>query len=74
MRITLFSARAYDRESFELVNQDHGHEITYCEELLTPDSAHLAEGSKGVCVYVNDKVDAAAIKALRAGGCSVLGV
>lgn len=72
MRITLFSARAYDRESFELVNRDHGHDIAYREELLTADSAGLAEGSEGVCVYVNDKVDAAAIEALQSGGCRVI--
>lgn len=72
MHITLFSARAYDRESFDLVNQGHGHEITYREELLTADCANLAKGSEGVCVSVNDQVDAAVVGTLKAGGCRVI--
>ena len=35
MRISVFSARSYDRDSFEPANRQHGHEITYREELLT---------------------------------------
>ena len=72
MKITLFSARGYDRESFEPVSRDHGHEIAYREELLTAESTDLAKGSGGVCVSVNDQVDAAVIEALKSGGCGVL--
>ena len=72
MKITLFSARPYERESFEPVNRDHGHEIAYCEELLTAASTQLAAGSEGVCVSVNDQVDGAVIDALRAVGCRVI--
>ncbi len=72
MRITLFSARPYDRESFDLVNQEHGHEIAYREELLTADSAARAEGSDGVCIYVNDQANSGAIEALKAGGCRII--
>ncbi|MCP5419930.1 MAG: 2-hydroxyacid dehydrogenase [Gammaproteobacteria bacterium] len=72
MRITLFSTRPYDRESFQAANQHHGHEIVYREELLTAESAHLAQGSEGVCVYVNDRVDAPTIEKLKEGGCQIV--
>jgi D-lactate dehydrogenase len=72
MRITLFSTRPYDRESFESVNQHHGHEIIYREELLTAESAPLAKGSEGVCVYVNDQVNAPAIQILKDSGCRII--
>lgn len=70
--MTLYSARPYDRESFDEVNRQHGHQITYREELLSADSAGLAKGSEGVCIYVNDRADAAALEALRANGCRVI--
>ena len=72
MRITMFSARSYDRESFEECNRSYGFEITYCEDLLTADSAALAKGSDGVCLFVNDRADAAALEALKTGGCRLL--
>jgi D-lactate dehydrogenase len=72
MRITMFSARAYDRESFNLVNRDLGHEITYHEERLTAGSVDLAKGSEGVCISVNDQVDAPVVQALKEIGCRVI--
>ena len=63
MRFTMFSARSYDRDSFEAANRKYGYEIIYREELLTADSANLAQGSDGICVFVNDCVDAAALDA-----------
>ncbi len=72
MRITLFSARAYDHDSFESVNQRHGHDITYRQELFTADNAELAKGSEGICVFVNDRVDDAAIEVLKANGCRII--
>jgi D-lactate dehydrogenase len=72
MQITLYSARTYDRESFDPVNRDHGHEIAYCEALLTAASTALAAGSEGVCVSVNDQLDGAVIEALRVHGCRVI--
>jgi D-lactate dehydrogenase len=72
MRITLYSARPYDRESFDHVNRQHGHQIAYREELLSADSAGLAKGSDGICIYVNDRADAAAIESLKANGCRVI--
>jgi len=72
MRISVFSARSYDRDSFEPVNQQHGHEITYREELLTVDTAGLAQGSEGICIFVNDRADTAAIEVLKAHGCRII--
>lgn len=72
MQITLYSARSYDRESFDQVNRQHGHQIAYREELLSADSAGLAKGSEGICISVNDRADAAAIELLKANGCRVI--
>jgi D-lactate dehydrogenase len=72
MRFTMFSARSYDRDSFEAANRKYGYEIIYREELLTADSANLAQGSDGICVFVNDCVDAAALDALKTSGCRIV--
>lgn len=72
MRLTLFSSRAYDRDSFEAANSGRTHEIAYREELLTADSAPLAKGSEAVCPFVNDRIDAATLRALKEAGCRLV--
>lgn len=72
MKITLFSTLGFERAAFEAVNRELGHEIHYCVERFGADTVALANGSDGVCVSVNDAVDAAAISALKKNGCGII--
>lgn len=73
MRIAFFSAKAYDRQSFEDVNQglDSGsdpHELVFFEPRLTPTTAALAQGFGVVCAFINDDVSGPVLEQLAAGG------
>ena len=64
MKIAFFDTKPYDKPSFEKYSRIHGVEIKYFETKLNPDTAELAHGFAGVCVFVNDTVDAAVIDKL----------
>ena len=74
MKIALFSTQPYDRQYFDQANAAFGHEITYFETRLKPqaEALKLAEGFEAVCVFVNDKLDAASLEYLAARGLRVL--
>ncbi len=69
MRIAFFDAKAYDKPSFEKYGAEAGIKFKFYETKLTEDTADLANGYDGVCVFVNDTVSAAVIDRLYAGGC-----
>ena len=66
MKIAFFDTRPYDRPSFERYGKEHGIEFKFFETKLNEDTAELAHGSDGVCVFVNDTVNAAVIDILCA--------
>jgi D-lactate dehydrogenase len=72
MKISVFSTKGYDRRSLERVNKDFGHELAFFDTRLTVDTAALAGGFAGVCIFVNDDVDAAAIAKLAKGGTQII--
>jgi len=72
MKIAMFSTKRYDRRSFEAANQNFGHELTFFEPRLTPYTASLANGFRGVCVFVNDEVNRETIEKLAAGGVEII--
>ncbi|WOX06496.1 2-hydroxyacid dehydrogenase [Microbulbifer pacificus] len=72
MKITLFSTLGCEQKTFDAVNLDHGHQLTYRSDRLGPDNVHLGKGSDGVCVTVNDQVDSDTIATLKANGCKVI--
>ncbi|QDT37762.1 2-hydroxyacid dehydrogenase [Stratiformator vulcanicus] len=55
MKLTVFSAKSYDRTALDAANEDRGHEISYLEARLDADTAGLAEGSDAICIFVNDE-------------------
>jgi D-lactate dehydrogenase len=65
-KIAFFSTQSYDRRFFE--NASPSHEFEFFETRLTPRTANLAEGFDGVCVFVNDKVNAQVLEALSGVG------
>ena len=57
MKIAFFDAKMYDKPSFEKYGNMYGVEFKYFETKLNLDTAELAAGFDGVCVFVNDTVD-----------------
>jgi len=67
MRIGVFSTKRYDRDSLTAANQSAGHELEFLEARLTAETASIAARYPAVCVFVNDRVDAAVLETLAAG-------
>ena len=63
MKIAFFSTKIYDREFFDRYNTSH--EIIYFEAPLNEQTVNLANGCKAICAFVNDKLTAVVIAALK---------
>lgn len=72
MKIAFFDAKNYDKPSFDKYSAEHDIKIKYYETKLTEDTVELAKGCDGVCVFVNDTVNAAVIDKLTEYGCRVI--
>lgn len=64
MKIAFFDTKPYDKPSFEKFGADRGIEFKFFETKLNKDTAELASGFDGVCVFVNDTVNAPVIDKL----------
>ena len=64
MKIAFFDAKSYDKTSFDRYGEENGIKFKYFETKLTEDTVDLARGYDGVCVFVNDTVNAAVIDRL----------
>ena len=62
MRVALFSAKRYDRQSFEAAGACG---FSYIEAHLGPETVAAAAGHEAVCVFVNDRLDAAVLERLQ---------
>lgn len=67
MNIAVFSTKPYDRRALEEANQGHGHELTFFEARLTPETMSLGRGFEAVCPFVNDYLSAEVIATLAEG-------
>ncbi len=72
MDVAFFSAKSYDRSSFQSANSDNTHTLTFFEPQLNPQTAVLAVGSPAVCAFVNDCADAETLDISAAGGTRLL--
>ena len=72
MKIAFFDTKPYDKPSFDKYSKEYGVTIKYFETKLNTDTAELAHGFDGVCVFVNDTIDAAVIDRLQEMGVKVL--
>jgi D-lactate dehydrogenase len=68
MRVAIFSAKKFERTLLSELNAAHGHELVYFDALLGSGTAALAAGFPAVSVFVNDPVDAGALRHLAEGG------
>jgi D-lactate dehydrogenase len=72
MRTLMFSAKRYDRTTFDACNQPPRHEIEYLDVRLDERTADLASGHEAVCIFVNDLVTAATSARLAELGVRVI--
>lgn len=72
MKIAFFDTKPYDKASFEKFGSENGVVFKYFETKLNEDTANLANGYDGVCVFVNDTVNAAVIDRLCEMGVKVI--
>lgn len=70
MRISVFSAKPYDRASLGQANTDRAfpHDLVFLEPHLSAHTAILAQGSEAVCAFVNDTLDDPTLTALAGQG------
>lgn len=64
MKIAFFDTKSYDRPAFDALGAKHGIRFKYFDTKLNADTAELSRGCDGVCVFVNDTVDAKVIDIL----------
>src|ERR1700745_2733677 len=67
MKVAVFSTKKYDREFLDAANQSR-HQLIFLEHRLSTEPASLAADSEGVCVFVNDHLDAETIATLAKWG------
>ncbi len=65
MKFAFFDTKPYDIPSFKKYGNENQIEFKFFETKLNRDTASLAEGCDGVCVFVNDTVDAEVIDKLH---------
>ncbi|MDY4894539.1 MAG: 2-hydroxyacid dehydrogenase, partial [Candidatus Borkfalkiaceae bacterium] len=70
-KIAFFDAKEYDKPSFESFGEKYGLQFKYFETKLSEDTADLARGCDGVCLFVNDELSASVIDKLTAHGIGV---
>ena len=64
MKIAFFDTKPYDKSAFEKFGKKNDVTFKYFETKLNEDTVSLAKGFDGVCVFVNDTVNAAVIDKL----------
>lgn len=74
MRVLIFDAKKYDRETLQAVNQATGarHELVFVESQLNAQTAALADGFSAVSIFVNDDASAPVLERLARGGVRLL--
>ena len=72
MRFAFFDAKPYDKPSFERYGAENGIKFKFYETKLTEDTADLARNCDGVCVFVNDTLDANVLEKLADLDCKYI--
>lgn len=64
MKFAFFDTKPYDKQFFEAAVAETDIQLKFYETKLNEDTVNLATGCDGVCVFVNDTVNAAVIDRL----------
>lgn len=68
MKVAIFDTHRFEKEYLNAANRTYGHELVFHELRINEDTACLATGVPAVCAFVNDKLTAGALEALRDSG------
>ncbi|MGF1581812.1 MAG: 2-hydroxyacid dehydrogenase [Gemmataceae bacterium] len=71
LRIALFDAQSYDRDSFDRCNQGR-FSIHYISAALNTNTAAAGEGCKVICVFVNDNCNSKVVERLASKGVELI--
>lgn len=72
LEVAVYDTRPYDREYLSAASQGHTIRWRFNEFRLTANTAATAQGATAVCVFVNDRVDAACLKTLARLGVKLI--
>ncbi len=72
LKFAFFDTKPYDKEGFEKYGNQANIKFKYYETKLNEDTAELAKGCDGVCVFVNDDLSSAVIDKLHALGIKLI--
>ena len=64
MKVAVYDTHRFDREALEFANNGK-HDLHFLELRLTESTALLAQGCDAVCLFVNDRADAATLEILK---------
>lgn len=68
MKIAVCSAQAHDREFLLAANAELGHELVFFDAHLNEETWQMTAGFTAVCVFVNDRLNAAVLAHLAEQG------
>jgi D-lactate dehydrogenase len=68
MKIAVFSTKSYDRQFFNIANEQHHHELIFLEPRLNRQTACLATDATAVCIFVNDEINKDTLETLASNG------
>ena len=71
-KFAFFDARPYDRHGFDLYGRKNCIVFKYLETKLNIDTVELAHGYDGICVFVNDDLNAQVIDKLYEYGIKII--
>lgn len=71
-KIAFFDAKPYDYPNFRAYGEKSGIKFKFFEPKLNEDTVNMAYGYDGVCVFVNDTVNAYVIDALAESGIKII--
>ncbi len=72
MKFAFFDAKPYDKPGFDKYTEGTDLKIKYFDTLLNEDTVSLAAGFDGVCVFVNDRVNASVVEKLHELGVKMI--
>ncbi len=67
-RVAVFSTQKYDRIFLTQAATDSNVQFHFLEPRLEPDTVVLAQGATAICAFVNDRLDAEVLHALKESG------
>ncbi len=68
MKVAVFSTKSYDRQFFNIANEQHHHELIFLEPHLNHQTACLATDVSAICVFVNDEINKDTLETLASNG------